>query len=76
MRQLASRTSKSTSEIAAVVTKNTQLTTSATSMMNEVEGIALEGKQQLAEVTLVMGEIRSGAENVSAIVSQLSVNNN
>lgn len=45
-------------------------------MMNEVEGIALEGKQQLAEVTLVMGEIRSGAENVSAIVSQLSVNNN
>lgn len=76
VRQLASRTSKSTSEIAAVVTKNTQLTTSATSMMNEVEGIALEGKQQLAEVTLVMGEIRSGAENVSAIVSQLSVNNN
>lgn len=76
VRQLASRTSKSTSEIATVVTKNTQLTTSATSMMNEVEGIALEGKQQLAEVTLVMGEIRSGAENVSAIVSQLSVNNN
>ncbi|MGI2120966.1 methyl-accepting chemotaxis protein [Shewanella baltica] len=74
VRQLASRTSKSTSEIAAVVTKNTQLTTSATDMMNEVEGIAQEGKQQLAEVTLVMGEIRNGAENVSQIVSQLSIN--
>ncbi|MCS6174074.1 methyl-accepting chemotaxis protein [Shewanella baltica] len=73
VRQLASRTSKSTSEIAAVVTKNTQLTTSATSMMNEVEGIAQEGKQQLAEVTLVMGEIRNGAENVSKTVSQLSI---
>lgn len=76
VRQLASRTSKSTSEIATVVTKNTQLTTSATSMMNEVEGIAQEGKQQLAEVTLVIGEIRNGAENVSQIVSQLSINNN
>lgn len=73
VRQLASRTSKSTSEIATVVTKNTQLTTSATNMMNEVESIAQEGKKQLAEVTLVMGEIRNGAENVSKTVSQLSI---
>lgn len=42
-------------------------------MMNEVERIAQEGKLQLAEVTLVMGEIRNGAENVSSTVSKLSI---
>lgn len=73
VRQLAARTSKSTSEIAAVVDKNSQLTASATSMMNEVERIAEQGKQQLVEVTAVMGNIRTGAENVSNTVSQLSI---
>lgn len=73
VRQLAARTSKSTSEIAAVVEKNSQLTASTTSMMNEVERIAEQGKQQLVEVTTVMSNIRTGAENVANTVSQLSI---
>ncbi|MDX5998671.1 hypothetical protein SIL85_16800 [Shewanella oneidensis] len=42
-------------------------------MMNEVERIAEQGKQQLVEVTIVMSNIRTGAENVANTVSQLSI---
>lgn len=74
VRQLASRTNESTSEIANVVSDNKTLTDDVTSAMEEVSNIADEGMNKIAEVSTVMDEIRAGAENVSHTVMKLSEN--
>ncbi|MCG7588087.1 PAS domain-containing methyl-accepting chemotaxis protein [Photobacterium sp. OFAV2-7] len=72
VRQLASRTSQSTSEIASVVLDNKNLTDSVTVAMNEVASIANDGMNKITEVSTVMDEIYAGAENVSKTVMDLS----
>ncbi|ELR66495.1 Methyl-accepting chemotaxis protein [Photobacterium marinum] len=72
VRQLASRTSQSTSEIANVVLDNKNLTDSVTVAMDEVARIANEGMNKITEVSTVMDEIYTGAENVSQTVMNLS----
>lgn len=72
VRQLASRTSQSTSEIAAVVSDNRTLTTRATEGMQQVGECAERGKNQINEVSAVMDEIHQGAENVSRTVVDLN----
>uniref|UniRef100_UPI003557C31C methyl-accepting chemotaxis protein n=1 Tax=Photobacterium swingsii TaxID=680026 RepID=UPI003557C31C len=72
VRQLASRTSQSTSEIAAVVAENRTLTDRVTTSMREVATISNEGMNKIAEVSTVMDEIYTGAENVSQTVMSLS----
>ncbi|WDE01052.1 methyl-accepting chemotaxis protein [Thalassomonas actiniarum] len=74
VRQLASRTNESTSEIANVVTDNRNLTDDVTSAMQDVANIADEGMNKISEVSTVMDEIHTGAENVSETVMQLSTN--
>lgn len=72
VRQLASRTSQSTSEIAAVVSDNRHLTTNVTDGMQQVGECAEKGKMQITEVSAVMDEIHQGAENVSQTVVDLN----
>lgn len=72
VRQLASRTSQSTSEIASVVSDNRNLTTSVTDGMQQVGECAEKGKMQINEVSAVMDEIHQGAENVSRTVVDLN----
>ncbi|MGF1729197.1 methyl-accepting chemotaxis protein [Photobacterium kasasachensis] len=72
VRQLASRTSQSTSEIASVVLDNKNLTDSVTVAMDEVASIANDGMNKITEVSTVMDEIYAGAENVSKTVMDLS----
>lgn len=72
VRQLASRTSQSTSEIAAVVSDNRSLTTNVTDGMQQVGECAERGKMQINEVSAVMDEIHQGAENVSRTVVDLN----
>ncbi|WDE03429.1 PAS domain S-box protein [Thalassomonas viridans] len=74
VRQLASRTNESTSEIANVVADNKNLTDDVTSAMQDVANIADEGMNKISEVSTVMDEIHTGAENVSQTVMQLSAN--
>ncbi|WP_281223278.1 methyl-accepting chemotaxis protein [Photobacterium sanguinicancri] len=72
VRQLASRTSQSTSEIASVVAENRNLTDRVTASMREVATISNEGMNKITEVSTVMDEIYTGAENVSQTVMSLS----
>ncbi len=72
VRSLASRTAASTSEIAAVVAENQQLTDSVTTSMEQVAKTSLEGMNKVSEVSGVMDEIYAGAENVSNTVMTLS----
>ena len=72
VRQLASRTSQSTSEIAIVVSENQEITTSVQDGMNAVSNFVEKGKLQISEVAQVMGEIQSGASNVAETVGSLS----
>ncbi|WP_443089019.1 methyl-accepting chemotaxis protein [Vibrio sp. Hal054] len=72
VRSLASRTSKSTSEITHVITANQKLTEDLTSAMESVVGTSSKGKDKITEVSAVMDEIYRGAENVSKTVMQLS----
>ncbi|MEG0007482.1 MAG: PAS domain-containing methyl-accepting chemotaxis protein [Aeromonas sp.] len=73
VRQLAARTSLSTSEIAKVVQKNRELTAQVTGDMAGVAGSAELGKEQIAKVSQVMVEIRQEANRVSETVSNLSI---
>jgi methyl-accepting chemotaxis protein len=73
VRQLAARTSLSTSEIATVVQKNRELTARVTDDMAGVASSAELGKQQIDKVNEVMVEIRREANNVSTTVSNLSI---
>jgi len=72
VRQLASRTSQSTNEIATVVSENQTLTDTVTNEMQEVASITNEGMNKITEVSTVMNEIYIGAENVSQTVMNLS----
>jgi len=69
---IASRTSKSTSEITHVITANQKLTEDLTSAMESVVDTSSKGKDKITEVSAVMDEIYRGAENVSKTVMQLS----
>ncbi|XPF96414.1 methyl-accepting chemotaxis protein [Colwellia sp. RE-S-Sl-9] len=72
VRQLASRTSQSTSEIESVVLNNQSITTSVQEGMNSVSDFVEKGKVQISEVAEVMDDIKSGAANISNTVSALS----
>ncbi|EGR1859407.1 PAS domain S-box protein [Vibrio cholerae] len=71
VRQLASRTSKSTEEINQVVNKNLTLTETVTSSIAQVSKIANETNDRIVEVSTIMEQIYQGAENVSSAVNQL-----
>lgn len=72
VRQLASRTSQSTNEIATVVSDNQEVTTNVQDGMNAVSSFVEKGKIQISEVAEVMVKIQSGATNVSNTVAGLS----
>lgn len=72
VRQLASRTSQSTNEIATVVSDNQEVTTNVQDGMNAVSSFVEKGKIQISEVAEVMIKIQSGATNVSTTVAGLS----
>lgn len=72
VRQLASRTSQSTNEIATVVSDNQEVTTNVQDGMNAVSSFVEKGKVQISEVAEVMVQIQSGATNVSNTVAGLS----
>ncbi|RAU19881.1 hypothetical protein DN062_02070 [Nitrincola tibetensis] len=74
VRQLASRTSQSTSEIHNVVIQNRKLAQAATEQMSNVKESAIASNGQIIEVSSVMREIKEGAENVSKSVSTLMSN--
>ncbi|USD52572.1 PAS domain S-box protein [Vibrio sp. SCSIO 43153] len=74
VRQLASRTSSSTSEIIEVVSNNQVLLKGVTDMMDEVTLISESGNKKIFEVSTVMDEIYKGAENVSNHVVELFEN--
>jgi len=71
VRQLASRTSESTTEIESVVSENKVLSGSATEKMSAVTESVELSNRQLAQVNEVMREIRDGAENVSRTAAEL-----
>jgi methyl-accepting chemotaxis protein len=75
VRQLASRTAQSTSEIANVVDGNKQLTVKVTESMSEVGEISNRGMTMITEASSVMDEIYRGAENVSETVNSLNESN-
>ncbi|MDO2946985.1 methyl-accepting chemotaxis protein [Aeromonas simiae] len=72
VRQLAARTSYSTSEIAGVVQQNQALTSQVNDQMQAAAQRARQGQQQIGEVADVMEEIRRGAEHVAATIAGLS----
>ncbi|WP_268875724.1 methyl-accepting chemotaxis protein [Cognaticolwellia aestuarii] len=72
VRQLASRTSQSTNEIATVVSDNQEVTTNVQDGMNAVTSYLDKGQEQLAAVAEVMQQIKAGATNVSDTVASLS----
>lgn len=72
VRQLASRTSQSTNEIATVVSDNQEVTTNVQDGMNAVTNYLDKGQAQLAAVAEVMQQIKAGATNVSDTVASLS----
>ncbi|UAW96915.1 PAS domain-containing methyl-accepting chemotaxis protein [Halopseudomonas nanhaiensis] len=71
VRQLAARTSKSTSEIAEVVHRNRDLTQHVTSRVQAVSQSAEDGRLRINEVASIMDEIHQGAENVCRTASRL-----
>lgn len=72
VRQLASRTSQSTSEIETVVNNNQSITISAQEGMGAVSEYVEKGQIQISEVVEVMEEIKTGATNISNTVGSLS----
>ncbi len=71
VRSLAGRTSKSTSEIAAVVQNNRELTQKVTETVHSVSVTAAEGSERTQQVSSIMDEIYQGAENVCRTASGL-----
>jgi len=71
VRSLAARTSKSTSEIAAVVQNNRELTQKVTDNVHSVSVTAAEGSERTQQVASIMDEIYQGAENVCRTASGL-----
>lgn len=72
VRQLASRTSQSTSEIESVVQENQELATSVQGGMQSVVEFVERNKVQINDVAEVMQQITSGASNICETVGKLS----
>ncbi len=72
VRQLASRTSQSTNEIASVVSGNQEVTANVQGGMNAVSIYLDKGQAQLTEVAKVIEQIKAGATNISTTVAALS----
>lgn len=72
VRQLASRTSQSTSEIETVVLNNKTITEGVQDSMISVSGDVEKGRVQLSEIAEVMEEIKTGAASISKTVTALS----
>lgn len=71
VRQLAARTSSSTGEIEAVVSKNHQMLQKVTDIILKARDTAEEGRRKIEEVARIMSKIQHGAENVSSTTSNL-----
>jgi methyl-accepting chemotaxis protein len=71
VRQLAGRTSKSTSEIEEVVKTNEGLTSRVTEYMGKVKTNTEINNGQISQVSSIITEIHGGALNVSKTVSAL-----
>jgi methyl-accepting chemotaxis protein len=71
VRQLASRTTKSTDEIAEVVSNNRRVTSSVQEGMTEVSDLLAKSKNQITEASAVVETIKVGATNVSETVAKL-----
>ncbi|SFB90537.1 methyl-accepting chemotaxis protein [Marinospirillum celere] len=74
VRQLAARTSSSTSEIEDVVSKNRQMLQGVTDIILQARNTAEEGRSKIEQVAGIMTEIQRGAENVSRTSSRLIKN--
>lgn len=74
VRQLASRTSQSTSEIESVVLNNQSITTSVQEGMASVSDFVEQGRVKMSEVAEVMNDVKDGAANIANTVSALSKN--
>ncbi len=71
VRQLASSTTQSTTQIKEVVKNNRKLALDVVTHMNEVALSTSKTNSEIENVSLVMTEILTGAENVSKSVSEL-----
>ena len=76
VRQLASRTSLSTTEINDVVTKNREILHEVTGMNQAAKSTAVEGYERIEQVASIMDEIKRGAESVTQSASGLFSSNN
>ena len=74
VRQLAARTSDSTSEIAKVVTTNREMMSNIIDRVQEVSAISESGLQKMSAVANIMNEIQKGAATVTETVNLLSSN--
>lgn len=72
VRQLASRTSNATEEIAEVVQKNQSLTQSSVNAIKQSKEKAQQGLELSSESGRVMKEIKKGAQQVVSVVSQFA----
>ncbi|CAG9000272.1 MAG: Biofilm dispersion protein BdlA [Candidatus Celerinatantimonas neptuna] len=73
VRQLATRTTSSTTEITDVVQQNIHLTNDVTETMQGVSSIASDTNERITGVSAIMDEIHKGAEDVSNAVSDLQL---
>lgn len=71
VRQLAGRTSASTTEIAEVVGKNREMLQEVTDTVLKARSTSEEGRNKTEQVSQIMDEIQRGAESVSKTASQL-----
>jgi methyl-accepting chemotaxis protein len=71
VRQLAARTSKSTTEITEVVKNNTELSTNLSNNIQETQVKAKSGKELVYQVDGIFVEINQGMEGVSSAVNKL-----
>ncbi len=74
VRQLASRTSISTTEISDVVNKNKEILQEVTSMNLKAKTTADEGREKIEQVAIIMDEIKRAAENVTRSAANLLFN--
>ena len=72
VRQLAARTSKSTSEISDVVKNNSSLSAALSNNIVETQKKAKDGKELVYQVEGIFKEINEGMKNVSSAVNKLS----
>lgn len=72
VRQLAARTTLSTSEISDVVSMNTKLTSEVTSKITSVKDYSSKGESEIAEVSKIISEISKGAKAVSMSASKIT----